>query len=52
MTTVEMRVQDLILTAKEGLVIPRVELAMNSVNAAPGRDAGSAVPYPDQIDFS
>ena len=41
MTTVENRVRDAILTAIESLVIPRVELAMKSVNASSGRDENS-----------
>ena len=36
MTKVETRVQDAVLTATENLVIPRVEIAKNSVNATSG----------------
>ena len=34
MTTVETRVQDAVLTAIENLLIPRVEVAMKSINAS------------------
>ena len=37
MTTVETRVKDAVLTAKENLVVPRVKLAMKSVNASSER---------------
>ena len=52
MTTVETRVQDAVLSAIEDLVLPRVELAMKSINASSGRDADSVVPDPDWRDFS
>ena len=49
MSSVQTRVQDAILTATESLVIPRVEVAMRSVNASSG-DANSVVPDPEQKD--
>ena len=52
MTRVETRVQDAVLTALENLVIPRVELAMKSVNASSGRRVDSVVLDCDQRDFS
>ena len=52
MTTVETRVQDAAMTEKESLVIPRVELAMKSVNASYGQGVVSVVLDPDQGDFS
>ena len=51
MTPVGTRVQDAVLTAIENLVIPRVELAMNSANARSERSADSNVLEPDQRDF-
>ena len=52
MATDEARVHDAKLTALQGIVITRVELAMKSVNASPGRDIDIVVPDPNQIDFS
>ena len=52
MTTVETRIQDALLTAMENLEIPRVELAMKSINASPGRSVDGNVLDPDQRDFS
>ena len=52
MTTVETRVQDAELTAKENLVISRMELANKSVNASSGRGVGNVVMDPDQKIFS
>ena len=52
MKTVEARVQDAVLTAIENLVVPRVELAMESVNASSGHGVGRALLGPDQRDFS
>ena len=52
MTTVETKVQDAVLTAIENLVVPRVKLVMQSVNASTGRGVGSVVSHPDQGDFS
>ena len=52
MTTVETRVQGAVLTAIENLVIPRIELAMKSVNASTERVEVSVVLNPDQRDFS
>ena len=49
MTSVETRVQDVVLTAIENLVISRVELAMKSVNASSGRGAFNIVLDPDWI---
>ena len=51
-TTVETIVQVAILSATESLVIPRVELAMKSVNAFSEHSVDNAVPDPDQKDFS
>ena len=51
MTTVKTKVQDAVLNTIEDLIIPRVELAMKSVNASPGRDADSVVTDPDQGGF-
>ena len=39
----ETRVHDAILTAMESLVVPRVEVAMKSINASSGRDPESVV---------
>ena len=52
MTTVETRVQNVVLTAIENLVIPRVELAMRSANASSGRSVDCYVLELDQGDFS
>ena len=53
MTAVETRVQDAVLTAIENLVIPGVELAMKSTNAASaGRSVDGNVLNLDQRDFS
>ena len=52
MTTVETRVQNAILTAVKNLVIPRVELAMKSVNTSSGCGVDSVVLDPDRRDFS
>ena len=51
MTAVETRVQDPVLTAIENLVIPRVGLAMKSVNASTERGMGGVVLNPEQRDF-
>ena len=51
-STIETRIYDAILTARERLVIPRVDLAMKSVNTFSGRDIDSIVPDPDQRNFS
>ena len=48
MTTVEARVQD----ATGSLLIRRVELAMKSANASPGRSLDGNVIKPDPTDFS
>ena len=50
--TVETRVHDAILSAMEGLVLPRVELAMKSVNESSGLDSESVVLDPDLRNFS
>ena len=52
MTTVETRVQDAMMSQIENLVIPRVELAMKSVNASSGHELGSVVLDRNQRDFS
>ena len=39
--TVEDRIQNAILTAIDNLVAPKIELAIRSINASSGRDAGS-----------
>ena len=49
---VETRIQDAALNAKEILVIPRVELAMESVRASSGRDVDSVVLDNDGRGFS
>ena len=36
--TVEVRIQNAILTASDNIVTPRIELALRSVNASSGRD--------------
>ena len=46
-TSVETRVQDVVLTAIEDLVIPRVELAMKSANAPSRRSVDGNVLEPD-----
>ena len=51
-TTVETRVEDVVLAAIENLVIPRVELAMKSTNASSGTSVYDNVLDPDQRDFS
>ena len=52
MTTVETRAQNAELTVIENLILPRVELAMKSVNASSGHRVGGAVLDPDRRDFS
>ena len=52
MTTLETRFQDAVLTAIENLVIPRVEMAMKSINASSGRNQDVNVMERDQRDFS
>ena len=52
MTTVATGVQDAILTAKENMVIAKVEQAMKTANASSGRVVESIVPDPDNRDFS
>ena len=39
--TVEDRIQNAILTAIDNIVTPKIELAIRSINASPGRDATS-----------
>ena len=39
--TVEDRIQNAILTAIENIVVPKIELAIRSINASSGRDATS-----------
>ena len=51
MKTVEIRIQDVVLTAKENLVIPRLELAMRSANAFSGRSLDGNVFESDQKDY-
>ena len=46
-TTVETKVRA-VLTTRESLVIPRVDLAMKSINASSGHGVGSVVLDPDQ----
>ena len=41
--TVATKLHDAILAAMDSLVVPRVELAMKSVNATSGRNPGSVV---------
>ena len=48
-TTVETRVQNAILTEIESLAIPRVELAMESINAPSRQDKESVVPDPERF---
>ena len=52
MTTVKIRVKDAVLTAIENVVNPRVELAMKSADASPGRSVDGIVLEPDQKDLS
>ena len=52
MTSVEIRVQDVVVTAVENIVTPRVELAKKSANAHPERSVDGNVLEPDQRDFS
>ena len=40
--TVEDRIQNAILTAIDNIVTPKIELAIRSINASPGRDVASA----------
>ena len=51
-TSVETRVQDMVLTAIDNLVIPIVELAMKSTNASSGWTVDGNVLKPDHRDFS
>ena len=51
-TTVETRVQDTVLTAKENLMIPRVEFIMKSAKALSRRSLDGNVLEVDQRDFS
>ena len=51
-TTVETRVQGAVLTAIGNLIIPRVELAVKSVNTSSRHGIGSVVLDPDRRDFS
>ena len=51
LTSVETRIQDAVLTAIEILVIPRVELAMKSVNAPSRRNVDGHVLEHEQRDF-
>ena len=39
--TVEDRIQNAILTAIDNIIAPKIELAIRSINASPGRDATS-----------
>ena len=52
MTLVETRDRDVVLTAKENLVIPKVQLAMKTANASSGRSVDGNVLELDQKDFS
>ena len=52
MAMVQTRVQDAILTAMKSVMIPRVELAIKSVNASFRQNTASVVPESDQSDFS
>ena len=52
MTTDETRVQGLVLSVIDNIVIPRVDLAINSVNASSGHCIGSVVLDPDRGYFS
>ena len=51
MTSVETIVEDAVLTAREILLVPRVELAMKSANALSVRSVDGNVLEPDQKDF-
>ena len=51
-TMVETRVHHVLLSSIKILVTPRVELAVKSVNASPGRGIGGVVSVPYQKDFS
>ena len=52
MTTVKTSIRDAVLTTIEGLVIPRVELAMKSANASSGWSVDGNVLELDQRDLS
>ena len=52
MTTVETRMQNAVLTATEGLVIPTVQLTVKSAIASAGRSVDGNVMEFDQKDFS
>ena len=52
MATVETRVPDTVLTAIETLVIPRVDMTMNSPNVSSGRCVDGHLLEPEQRDFS
>ena len=43
---------DAILTAKDKVVKPRVEMAVRSVTESPGRGPSSVVQNPDRRDFT
>ena len=51
MVTVEIRLQDAVLTAIESLVIPRVQLAMKSANVFSRQNVDGNMSEPDQRDF-
>ena len=51
MTTVETRIHDVVMTAKESFIIPMVELAMKSVKVLCGYGVGNVVLDPDQSNF-
>ena len=51
LTSVEIRVQDAVLTAIENSVIPRVELTMKSTNAPSGRSGAGNILELEQRDF-
>ena len=51
-TTVETTVQDAVLTSIESFIIPRIELAMKSVNASSGHGVGSVMLDPLEEYFS
>ena len=51
MTSVEIRVQDAVLTAIENLVIPRMELAMKSANVQSEQSVNGNILEPEQEDF-
>ena len=52
MTMVETKIQNAVLTAIENLVIPRVKIAMKSINASSELEVDSVVLDTDAADFS